>query len=149
MPATVDADTFTCDEIAIEQKEHRFSDFRGSAPSPKRRGIDRFGVLLWSQVRRRQDRSRRDRLDQYFRSQLQCETLSQRENSGFGRVVGTKPLYRGRPLTGSQSAKLMMRAPSPPCLMVGAAQVEKRKTLRAFASMVSDQSASLGSGMCT
>jgi hypothetical protein len=35
MPATVDADTFTCGEIAIEQKEHRFSDFRGSAPSPK------------------------------------------------------------------------------------------------------------------
>ena len=40
MPAAVDADTFTSDEIAVDQEEHRFGDFRGTAPSPKRCGFD-------------------------------------------------------------------------------------------------------------
>jgi hypothetical protein len=48
MPATVDADTFTGDEITVNQEEHRFSDFPSSAPPLKGRGIHRLGVLLRS-----------------------------------------------------------------------------------------------------
>jgi hypothetical protein len=83
MPAAIDADTFTGDEIAVDQEEYRFGDFRGTAPSPKRCGFDHLHVLLGSQARRLKNRPGRDRIDQNFWSQFQRKTFGQADNGGF------------------------------------------------------------------
>src|SRR5579863_9936796 len=84
MPATIDADTFAGDEVALDQEEYRFGDFRGAAPSPKRCSFDHRLVLVGSQARRLKNRAGRDRVDQNFRSQFQRETFGQAGNGGFG-----------------------------------------------------------------
>src|SRR6516165_10042276 len=103
MPAAVDADTFTRDEIAVDQEEHSFSDFRSTAPSPERRGVDHFRILLAGQIRRLKDRPGCNRIDQDFWSQFQRETFSQRDNGGLGRIVRDKasvtwPAANGQPI---------------------------------------------------
>lgn len=75
MPAAVDADAFTGDEIAVHQEDHRLGDFRRTALSPERRGFDDLRVLLRSQIRRRQYWPGRDRIHQNFRRQFQRETF--------------------------------------------------------------------------
>jgi hypothetical protein len=46
MPAAVNTDTFIGDELATDQEELRFSDFRSTTPSLKRCGFDHLHVLL-------------------------------------------------------------------------------------------------------
>src|SRR5262249_60992423 len=87
MPAAIHSYAFSRDEIALDQEQPRLGDLVRTAPSLKRGGFDHFATLFGSQTRRLEDRTRSDRIDQNFWSQLQRETFGQSDNRRFGRIV--------------------------------------------------------------
>src|ERR1700758_3132796 len=75
MPAAIDSDTFTGNEIAVDQEQDCFGDFIGTAPPTKRCGFAHLGVLLRCQTWGLKNRPRRDRIDQNFWSKFQRKTF--------------------------------------------------------------------------
>ena len=86
--SAVDADGFAGDEIAVEQREHRLRDLDLAAPpAERRRLLDRLRLVV-GRARRRENRARRDGVDQdVVRRELQRERFGQRDRRRLRDVV--------------------------------------------------------------
>src|SRR5882672_4899054 len=88
MAAAVDADGFTGDEIAVEQRQHGLRDLDFAAPAAeRRRPFDRAYFFL-ARAWRREDRSGRDRVDEdVVGGQLDRERFGERDRAGLRDVI--------------------------------------------------------------
>src|SRR5208282_5304436 len=87
MTPAVHPNEFAGDEVRLDKEHHRLRDLLGAAPSCERCSLDHLRILFGRQVGWRQDRPRRDRVDQHLGRELQRQRLSQRGDRSFGYIV--------------------------------------------------------------
>src|SRR2546423_15626764 len=88
MPPAVDTYRLAGDEVAVEQPQHYLRDFDFAAPAPERRRVFDRLRLVAGRPGRRDDRSRRDRVDEdIVGRELRGENLGERDNAALGDVV--------------------------------------------------------------
>src|SRR5689334_3663597 len=92
MSTVIDANRLTGDNNTVNKREDTLGDLVFSSPMPKRcRAFDR-GELLIRGALRRNDRARRDRVDQnLIGRQLQRKSLGERDDAGLRYVVRQEP----------------------------------------------------------
>jgi hypothetical protein len=88
VPAAVDAQRFAGDEIAVEERAYALRDLHLAAPPPERRRLFDRRRFLGTRTRRREDRSRRDCIDEnVVGGKFQREPFGERDDAGLRDVV--------------------------------------------------------------
>src|SRR5215469_4957941 len=95
--SAVDTQCFAGDEVAVDEREHGFGNLLLATPSPERRHVCNLLMVLGCGRRRRQNRTRRDRVDENIVGrQLERERFRQCHHARFRDVV-RKETFIARP----------------------------------------------------